>query len=273
MKAHCLIRTSPHYRHESFLAGLKRAGYQVTDAQPSGRATPGDVLILWNRYGHHEQIAQTFTQQGGLVLVAENGYLGADADGIQNYALAIDAHNGAGRWPIGDDSRWRKLDIELKSWRSNQEGHTFIRGQRGFGSHNMASPPQWHQLAGERIKKLTGRAAVVQDHPGKHATHPGVVSQLMADLQGAFAVAIWCSGVGVKALAEGYPVFYDAPHWICETGGTKGIENINAPLMDDRARLNAMIRMSWAQWSVSELSSGEPFVLLREHAAKLKAAA
>lgn len=264
MKAYCLIRPQPHYRREAFVAGLKRAGYALADAPPP-KPSAGDLLLIWNRYGEGEALADRFEKHGAQVIVAENGYLGLDADGIQYYALSLGQHNGAGRWPIGDGSRWEKLGIELKPWRT-QGQHIVVRGQRGIGSRLMASPPDWHKGIPAKLRPYTGRAVKVLEHPGKPACHPDVVKWLCDNYRGAHACVIWSSGAGIRALIEGVPVIYQAPHWICEAAAAhdlSAIEKLDG-WMNDALRLRALREMAWAQWTIAEIASGEPFVRLRE---------
>ena len=219
------------------------------------------MLVIWNRYSDREVTADTWEKKGGTVLVAENGYVGADAQGRQYYALAKHGHNGSGTWPEGDGSRWAALGIELKPWRAQGE-HVVVFGQRGIGSRTMASPPEWHTRAESRLRKATKRAVRVRPHPGAPANDPAVVQNTGALLAGAHAACIWSSANGVRALIEGVPVFHDAPRWICEAAAVRGIEKVEEPKMDDAARLGALERMAWAQWTVDEIASGEPFARL-----------
>jgi hypothetical protein len=257
--AYCLVRDQPHYRRESFHAGLKAAGFKVHASQPT-RGEPGDVLVVWNKYGQFEQIAKQFERGGGLVLIAENGYLGQDRDGLQHYALAIDQHNGGGRWPQGDGSRFAALGLEPQPWRTGGQ-KLVIRGQRGIGSQLMASPPDWHGLAARALRSRTKRPIEIRPHPGSKAVTDKSHEQYLAD---AHALLIWSSSVGVKSLVMGVPVFYAAPHWICEGAARRGLDALEQPLRDDALRLAALERMAWAQWSVAELATGEPFVRLVE---------
>jgi hypothetical protein len=262
LRAYCLIREYPHYRREAFVAGLARAGYQVSVGHP-GRSRPGDLLVIWNRYGHYDQVASAHERAGGIVLVAENGYIGQDKDGVQLYALAVHGHNGSGWWPEGDGARWEELGVEIKPWRAEGE-HLYVRGQRGIGTSLMASPPQWHHALGKVLRRTSKRKVVVVDHPGKPACQPGQVAVLQRDMDGAHACLIWSSAVGVRALVEGVPAFYSAPHWVCAGAALRGLERLEDPLMDDEVRLRALERMAWAQWTVAELASGEPFKRLVE---------
>lgn len=263
--AYCTIRPHPHYRREAFVTGLEKAGWLVHIGYPSRPPNRNDLLVIWNRYGEAEASADRWEKHGGCIIVAENGYVGHDANGIQYYALAIGQHNGGGRWPEGDGSRWEKLGIEPKPWRKDG-AHIVVRGQRGIGSRIMASPPGWHVGCGARLQKVTRRKVKVLDHPGKPACEPGIVQWLQANFAGAWCCVIWSSGAGVRALIEGVPVIHEAPHWICEKAAAHDIamvEKLDGAMRDD-LRLQAFHRLAWAQWTVAELASGEPFLRLAQ---------
>lgn len=260
-RAYCCIREQPHYRREAFVAGLRAIGLRVELKRPK-QVEPGDVLVVWNRYGENHQLASSVERQGGIVIVAENGYLGLDPAGVQMYALAVHGHNGSGWWPAGS-GRFERLGVDVKPWRAAGE-HLYLRGQRGIGSPEMASPANWHFRTAEALKRRTARRLIVRAHPGKPAVDPGQVAALVADLAGAHACLIWSSAAGVRALVEGIPVFYSAPHWICAGAARQGLEQLEAPLLDDEARARSLERMAWAQWSVAEIATGEPFAQLLE---------
>lgn len=258
-----MIREQPHYRRDAFLRGLARAGYSIT-----GRGNPvdrTDLLVIWNRYGPFQAMADQWEAQGGSVLVAENGYIGKDDNGHQLYALAVHGHNGAGWWHVGDDTRWRALSIPLSDWVDRPDGYALICGQRGIGSREMASPPNWHESARRR---WTQGPVKMRLHPG-NKPDPNA-PKLDDDLRGARYCVVWSSSSGVKALTQGVPVVYDAPHWVCEDAAVplramvdKNFEFPSPELMTE-TRQAALERMAWAQWTIAELESGEPFVLLRD---------
>lgn len=253
MLAICTIREQPHYRREAFVNGLRRAGYTLAEyGTPKSKR---DVFVIWNRYGLNESRADNWEAQGGTVLVAENGYLGKDAEGRQYYALAIHGHNGSGWWPMFDDDRFAMLGIELQPW-ITRDGIDLICGQRGIGSRQMASPPNWHINVTKRIPQPDKYR--IRPHPG-NLPAPTTVEQ---DLEAARRCIIWSSSSGVKALVMGIPVRYDAPHWICSTAATR----IDDP--DDRIsdawRIEALRQMADAQFSVEELETGFPFTVYRD---------
>lgn len=257
MIAVCMLRPDPHYRSDAFISGLKRAGYEMVErGKPSG---PEDLLVIWNRYGPYDDAAKKWEASGGTVLVCENGYAGKDENGRHYYAIAVHGHNGSGWFPVGDEDRFAKLGLKVQPWQDNGEGHIVVRGQRGIGPPDMASPPHWHQNMAKRLRGMTDRKIVVREHPGRDR-HLEPVGEYLA---GAWALVIWCSSVGVAALIDGIPVMYDAPHWICEDGALRFGQDI-ALLNEDAARQKALHRMAWGQRSIAEIETGEPFVTIRE---------
>jgi hypothetical protein len=248
----CLIRDLPHYRREAFVSGLWKVGKRVV----ASAALPGskdDWLVIWNRYGENERQADIWEHRGGTVVVAENGYIGADAEGRQLYAIAIHGHNGSGRWHVGEEDRFGALGISVAPWRTGGD-YVLVCGQRGIGTRQMASPANWHIHAATRLKgKFTTK---IRLHPGRHEA----IVPLDDDLAGAQGVAVWSSSSGVKALLKGIPVMYDAPYWVASDGATR-LESCEFKRSDeDRAK--ALHRAAWAQWTVEEIASGLPFEYL-----------
>lgn len=260
MIAVCMIRRDPHYRRQAFTAGLRKAGYTVRDyGDPKDR---NDLLIIWNRYGEFEHKADAWERKGGTVLVCENGYAGADAGGRQYYAISVHGHNGSGWYPDGDGTRFDALGLTVYPWKDGGEC-IVVRGQRGIGSRTMASPVRWHNNAAAKLSNAQRLPVRMIEHPGRHTAHPPP-SEYLSD---AAACVIWASSVGVTALLMGVPVFYDAPYWICQPAARRLSDSpdLGNPLRDDALRRYALERMAWAQWSVDEIESGEPFVRLTEY--------
>jgi hypothetical protein len=238
------------------MAGLKAAGYEVTDTLRDPR--PGDVLVGWNRYGTIEDAAPKFERVGGRVLIAENGYIGKDHVGRQLYAIAEGQHNGAGKWHWrADTRRFHDLAIPVRPWRDGGN-HLLVTAQRGIGSRSMASPHRWAEDCARRLAQRTKRPVRIRNHP--ECRENPARTPLEEDLQGAHAVVTWASGAAVRAIIAGIPVFYEAPHWILEGAARKGINDIENPWTGDRTP--HLERMAWAQWTVEEIASGVPFRLL-----------
>lgn len=256
MKAYSLIRSGPEYRSEAFAAGLAAVGYDVIAGFPGGVPSRDDVLIIWNRYGHFDAVARQFEAVGAAVIVAENGYIGADENRNQYYALSLDGHNGSGRNLPPDPARWAALGIEVKPWREKGT-HIVVRAQRGIGLPGQASPPNWHDDMIARLKSLSGRPILFLEH---HARREEKV-RLKDVFRDCHAVVTWASSLAGRALVAGIPAFIAAPHSIVEQGCGRVIIglDIEVPVMNDTLRQVALARLAANQWSLAELRSGEPF--------------
>jgi hypothetical protein len=254
MRAVLEIRKEPVYRREAFERGLQRVGFTI-----GALSTPqdsSDWLILWNRKkGADEARANAWEALGGTVIVAENGYF-ARVDKTY-YAISVHGHNGSGWFPVGDEDRFAKLGAVVKPWRPlGEKGReVLVRDQRGIGSALMASPPNWGRKTVAQINLwVGGKRVTLMSHPGdknKHALDA-------AALKNADQCVIWSSAIGVRALVEGIPVWYAAPHWICEESAAP-FKNFAVSKRDDEARARALHRMSFGQWHFDEIATGEPF--------------
>ena len=245
----CLIRKDPHYRRAAFESGLRRAGYTLRDDAVVG---PDDVLVIWNRYGSFADRADQWESKGGRVLVVENGYYGESI-----YAISVSGHNGSGLWPISDESRLNALGITFNPWRTEGD-HILVCLQRGIGPPATAQPPGWEGAIQRQLHKITTRRIRVRPHPGNKA--PAI--PLADDLRNCWAMVTWSSNAATEALIAGIPVHYCGPYIVTDGAAIRGIETIASPVLLDRRA--SFERMAWAQWSVKEIESGEPFEHLRD---------
>ena len=262
--AYCLVREQPHYRRDAFLSGLRAAGYQLRTAA-NGLEERGNVMVGWNRYGTQAVLADRFEAAGGTYLCAENAYIwtgGISPHHLKGprpaYALARGYHNDSTVVRMGQGDRWSVLGVPVQPWRTAGE-HVLVCENRPFGAPGRAMPAGWAQDVAGRLRKLTKREVRIRPHPGNNPP----AKPLADDLAGAWACVIWSSSAGVHALVAGVPVICEAPFWICkETAFTFFHEDylgrVNLSQMDVN-RTIALQRLAWAQWSVEEIASGEPF--------------
>lgn len=243
------FRDSLHYRRDCFLSGLSRCGYDVGHP-PKVRPDRQDVLLVWNRGRANDIHAQRYEAAGARVIVAENGYIGADRDGHQLYAIALWHHLGAGKWHVGEEDRWSRLGIDLAPWRRAGD-EIVVLPQRGFGAPGVAMPKSWPDDVVGRLRRLTDRPVRVRQHPGKDRTDP------KDDLAHAWAAVTWASGAGIKAIVHGIPVFYEMPTWVGGPAAWFGFERVERPFLGDR--LPMLHRLAWAQWGIAEIEEGQPF--------------
>lgn len=240
--ANIQVRKEPYYRRAAIEDGLKRLGYTIGSfTVPQGKES---LLVLWNKKrGSEEAQADRWEQQGGTVIVMENGYL-QKVDKTR-YAISTHGHNGSGWFPVTGEDRFSPLGFEIKPMLL-RDGPIVVRAQRGIGSRLMASPPQWAEKMVAKLKQQ-GKNTRLVPHPGDK----GKLEKDLAALKGASELLIWSSAMGVRALVEGVEVTHHAPHWICE--GWRG-----------GRRETALQRMAHGQWSVAEIETGEPFARMRD---------
>lgn len=256
----CLIRDTPHYRREAFVAGLVACGYQVAFQPPVSMPKRDDILVTWNRGAMFQYHAKRHESVGSRIIVAENGYLDTvDADGHQFFSLALDHHNGVGRWfPPRTDAdaaaaRWPVLAQSCLSWRK-EGSHILVLPQRGIGAPGVAMPRLWLNDIRQRLARLTRRQVRIRPHPGVKSK----ATPLAPDLENCHAIVTWGSGGALKAMLAGYPVFHDMPGWIGAGAAVHlaKVTNLEAPMMDDGARSAMFERLAWSQWPVADIASG-----------------
>jgi hypothetical protein len=246
LRALNLLRQDPHYRREAFTAGLLRAGLEVVPAIANPH--PGDVLLIWNRYGHQHAMATQHEANGGTVLVAENCPFGNSWRPGVWYSLArSNPATVGGGLPIGYADRWDAWGVPLLPWRTTH-GETLVFGQRSIGNERTASPPGW----GERMARRLG--ARLRNHPG---TSTDAVP-LANDLANARAAVTWASSAALRALQLGVPVWCDNPLFVaadaCAVVPPSG--PLGQSLCDDATRLDVFRRLAWGVWELSEIQSG-----------------
>lgn len=224
-------------KHPCFADGLRRLGYEVMD-KPTDRPGDNDVLVSWNRIAYANHCARIFSDLGLPVLVAENATWGNEFAGDRWYALGLDYHNVAGKFPVGGNERWDSLHVDLAPFR--EEGETVILPSRSIG-------PPVHRMPSDFIQRMSAKYpnARVRPHPGTAQAKP-----LGEDLKRCGRVVTWGSGAAVKALLMGCRVDSYMPGWVGECESTD----------DDRLRMCR--QLAWGQSRVSEIASGDAFARL-----------
>jgi hypothetical protein len=264
-RALIMVRQQPHYRREAFESGARAAGLTLVTALHDPK--PGDVLVIWNRYGSYDAMARACEKGGGKVIVVENGYFGRDADGNKPYAMHRSLLHGFGAWPDGEEDRWSPLGIPLAPWRSDGR-EVLVLAQRGIGIPPVSSTPDDAQRIASTIRARTGLPVRVRKHPGDR--EPEV--PLAEDLRDALCAVCHTSAAGLHAMIMGVPVITTGHAWIGRPaanyigpGELENWSNLRQLLFrDDAARIATLRRVAWAQWTVAEIASGRPFRLLLE---------
>ena len=255
MRAFVTLKDTPHYRRDAFMTGMEACGYRV-ERPASNAPRPDDVLVCWNRYGPSRNEAQRFEAAGVRVMVVENGLIGYDRHGWQLYQVAMRYHNGAGDWFVGTEDRWSRLGVKVKPWRASGR-RIVVCPQRIVGNDGVGmpkAPELWAKETVAELKRYTDRPIEVRLHPGNVTPKP------QPDWNDLHAVVVWGSTAGLKAIVNGVPAFYLMPRWIGAPAARFGLDRIEDPWIGDRGPM--LHRLSWTQWTVDEIATGEPLARL-----------
>jgi hypothetical protein len=242
-----MLRTDIVYRREVFDSGLRAAGY--APGKDSHHPRPGDLLVIWNRYGAYDAAAKRFEKEGANVIVVENGYLGKSWMGDEWFAMSRNHHNGGGTWHVGSPNRWDDLQVPMSQWKEGGS-EVVILAQRGIGEPGVRMEFEWLN----RVARMHPKARM-RNHPGPRRD----VLSLENDLADAKYAITWASGAALKALLLGVPVLYGYKHWI---GAPAAALIGHEPVRPDR--LPMFQRLIWAQWRMEEIRVGLPFKVLCE---------
>lgn len=223
---------------------------------------PCDIVITIGWNNAIDQIHKDHMQQGKKTLAFSDGFVRRGWSPGSYFAVTRNGLHAYGdQIGLMPGDRWQKLDVKLRPWQINEDGHILIAHQHteAFDGHNRQ--PWFHETL-RRIRGLTDRLLILRPHPRdkkRDGLPPGCLVSTRAfrdDLEKAYAVVTYDSNMAVDALLYGIPVF---------TGGkTKAdplacfdIERINDPLKPDRQQWAH--DLAYCQWSVNELRAGFPW--------------
>lgn len=234
--AYLNLRHGVPERKRAFTSGLESLGFKVKLFSGEPKISQGDVFVTWNRIGKSDVIARKFEKKGCAVIVVENASWGNDFLGLHWYHIAKKYHNIKDAFPVGGPERWDNLCAPLSPWRIS--GETVILAQRGIGPAKVKMPVNFLKIARKEHPD-----ARVRKHPG---SRKGFIP-LWDDLLTAGKIVTWGSGAAIKALMWGIPVKSYLPNWIGQQDNS------------DEGRLEMFRQLAWAQWTLGEIDSGEPF--------------
>lgn len=255
-------------RHNSFKQGLKRIGYEIIEGAPPLNVDigPKDLILGWNAYGPTYDTMRR--AQPLQCLVFEEAYI-REINGEKYFACGLGGHNGHGWVRFGGNERWDSWNIDIKPWRTDGK-HVLVCGQRGFGYNKMAMPTNWVDDVYAQIRPLTDRPLWFRPHPKRRAKMPRAAWDKVLDfnipleqhLEDAWCVVVWTSNSATAALLNGIPAYYCGPNIVTQ-GAAEPISFVQEhgfeKLVLPDHRYDAMVRLSWSQWSVSEYETGAAF--------------
>ena len=176
-----------------------------------------------------------------------------------------------------NDAKWQeiqqRLGLTLKPHRDKIGNYILIGMQRdgGFAMKTL-SPMSWLQQKITDIRKYTQRPIVIRPHPGQYDMHDFAAytgknaarnnvrvidpknSQLIDDLQQAYAAVFFNSSASVAAVLEGIPTFVDDVSAVTWQVAHHDVAAIESPQQFDRTQW--VHDLSAAHWSDQDGKAG-----------------
>lgn len=243
-------------------AGLKRHGIDVHQYHDRPDLS-ADFAVVWG-WRRGKMLRDTGFERP--ILVLERGYLG---DRWQWTSMGWDGLNGRARFNVPQDRGerfWANYGGLAREWEAF-DGYWLIIGQViGDAALSMVDFNQWVKETADDLERL-GKDVRFRPHPeainrGQALPVPNymvVGGTLSEALSEAACVVTWNSNTGVDAVLSGVPaVAYDEG----AMGWPVASHSVHEPLvMPDRA--DWFRDMSWRQWSMEEIQSGEAWEVVR----------
>jgi len=261
-QAYLAMRVQQAHKRDAILEGIDVLGYKLETHPEKLKGGTDSLFVTWNLHGDNSQ-SDRVRKSGGTVIVVENPYIPTDLDGNEYLAMGVNGHNGSGLTPPRAEDRLSRLGVNdlFEPWKVEGQ-HILVVGQRGIGSPYMRSPPQWGEKVTEKLSQLSHRSVIHRPHPGRVAVTD--LPPLQEQLNGAHCIVMWASNCATTALLQGIPVFYCAPFCVLRQACRQGWARLEDTKKDDRARLEAFKDLSYAQWNLDEIRTGEAYERLIE---------
>ena len=264
---------------EAFTQSLETAGEEI-QLNCNGNS---DVTVIWSvlwqgKMRGYQSIWEECQKKNTPVVVLEVGGIKRN----ETFKVGINGVNREADFAnqTFDGERWKKLNIELKPWRST--GDTIIICGQHHRSHQWRNNPTmnlWFEQQINEIRKHTDRPIVIRPHPrnptgfdiSKWKNVTKVLPQrdyntvddtdFKETLKQAWAVVNYSSNPAMMSVFNGIPVFVSEQS-LCYDVGNTSLSNINNPAMPDRS--NWANKLAYTEWTTDEIKQGLPWERIKK---------
>jgi hypothetical protein len=172
-----------------------------------------------------------------------------------------------------DATQWSRiqndLNVSLKPWKTNDNGHILICMQRDGGfSMKSLDPMIWAEEKIKQLQSITSRPILLRPHPGESKKldfspfkkygiqiSDSNSTKLLKDLEGAHSAVFFNSSASVAAVCEGIPVFVDDRSCVSWTVANTDIAQIETPHLFERQQW--IQDLAAAHWSDYDAKTGQ----------------
>lgn len=230
-----------------------------------------DVAIVIGVKGRSKQLIETYRGTGRQAIFIDKSYLRESArsylktsvGGFQPLPYLLNMQVDGSRW----DEIAKKYTLSFPGWREPvPRGHVAYFGpsQKYCNFHGLGDATAYSASVIEEIKRHSNRTVVYRPKASWSDAVPidgSVYSQLPRgisdELQGAHAAVVHGSNAGAEAIIHGVPVICLGPA-IARPISSTSIGEIENPIMVSHKRVMQWLHaISWAQWELPEITSGQ----------------
>jgi len=167
--------------------------------------------------------------------------------------------------------RFDALGIKIKPWRHDGR-HIVVFGQNEIGvSSYHTDIIGWFEKTIAYLNNTYKRPVIYRTHPnqkvfpkGNYTLKPFVGNPIENDLEDAWCAVAFTTNAAIDAVIHGIPVFVGDDMNMAWDVAEKNIANLKSPAMPDREQW--LYNLAYAQWSIKELATKQPWEHLRKFA-------
>lgn len=262
---------------EAFVAGVKAHGdtYEVHRLQPEPVTyEQADAVCMVGVKS--KELFRGHVRAGVHVVMLDKGYSRHAVSGAvrawEYWRVAVDAHHPTHYLDriARPSDRFERLKLDVKPWRKKGEHVVFAGSSAKYHSfYDLPDPTRYAYKMLRRLSGQTSRRLVYRPKPSWKDAEPIAGSDYseggsIADvLEGAHALVTHGSNACFEAVISGVPCIItgDAVAKNISSHDCEDIENLR--LATDEERMQWLSNLSYCQWTMREMLSGEAWQYIR----------
>lgn len=258
-----------YLRDNGHTVGLRYFGAYHLPTEPGRKSSqyePADAVITIGWNDNIYQIHSDMRADNRVTYAISDGFLRRGwTEGAYFAATRNGLHAYGDRVTMMPGDRWKKLGCKLMPWREPAgKDYILVAHQHTSAYDGADRQPYFIETINLLRKEFPEKTIILRPHPRdkKLQLLPNCLLSrrpLLEDLLGAWAVVTYDSNIAVDAVLFGIPVFTRGAT-MADPIACKDFSQIKNPPMPDRQQWAH--DLAYAQWTVTELRAGLPWVHL-----------
>jgi len=242
-------------------------GYRYFGAY--GDYEPADVVVTIGWNSAIQRIHTDHVSKGKMSLSLSDGFIKRGWNPGSYFAVTRNGLHAYGDQITGmPGDRWSRLNIRLREWQNNKDGHILIAHQHVDTFDGRSRQPWFHETV-RVLSEITDRRVILRPHPRDRERRELPNGCLISnrpyreDVETAWAIVTYDSNMAVDATLYGIPCF-TAGKTRADGITCRDLARIEDPPKPDRQQWAH--DLAYTQWNVQELRAGLPWIHLIDKA-------